>query len=72
MLGRINSLHVSKNANKSKVDFDENLVAEVTSYTFATKVLQNQVLSIYRTQVTVKRYKNIRITGVDPADQGIL
>jgi hypothetical protein len=39
MLGRINSLHVSQNANKSKVDFDENLVAKATSYMFATKTL---------------------------------
>jgi hypothetical protein len=31
MLGRFNSLHVSKNANKSKVYFDKYLVTEATS-----------------------------------------
>jgi hypothetical protein len=66
MLGSSNALYVSKNANKSKVDFDENLVAEATSYMFTTIVHPSQVLSIYRTQVTVKNEKNIRITGVDP------
>jgi hypothetical protein len=52
MFGRSNSLYVCKNANKSKVDFDKDLVAEATFHMFATKPLQNQVLSIYRTQVT--------------------
>jgi hypothetical protein len=71
-LGIIYSLYVSKNANKSKADFD-GLVAEVMSFMFpTTKGLQNRVLSIYRTQITVIQSKNIRITGVDPADHEIL
>jgi hypothetical protein len=31
MMGSSNSLYVSKKANQSKVDFDENLVAAATS-----------------------------------------
>jgi hypothetical protein len=72
MLGCFNSLHVSKNANKSKVGFDKNLVAEATSYMFATKTLQNQFWSIYRTQETFIQSKNIRITRVVQADHEIL
>jgi hypothetical protein len=53
MLGIFNLLYVSKIANKSKVDFDD-LVAEVMSFMFpTTKGYQNQILSIYRTQIKV-------------------
>jgi hypothetical protein len=48
------------------------LVAKATSYMFATKTLQNEVLRIYRTSVTFIPSKNIRIIGVDPADHEIL
>jgi hypothetical protein len=39
---------------------------------FDSEVLQNQALRIYRTQTTVIKLKNIRPTGLDPADHVIL